>query len=453
VHLSVRRRLPEPNRTLGAFVAAAISALIVVMAASVSRADTVTEITTQSAQGANDSVNWSQLGGDATALGISFDASSDLGVSVDGSFAGDTPTSLIAVVCAASPCSWASGTLGSTPFGAGDSLIWTADGENSGNGPLTLSLGTSVSGVGALFQEDAPGQFTAKIEVFNGPTALGTFSETSDTNGDPIYIGAKDTSGANISEVVFSVTSTANPGGDITDFAVDTLRLNKPAGPTPTPTATRTATPTSTPTRTPTPTPTITATPTPTVTPTPTATPSRTPSATPTATPTRTATHTPTATPTHTATPTSTATRTATPTSTPTRTATATATATVTPTITPTPTPTPGGTLTYSAATLAFGKVKVGATSKVKNLILTNIAKRGGPTVTLENEQISNGFSVSSASSTCFTSVAVLNPKQTCRIAVVFAPTVVGVVRGSLKIEDNSKKGPSQTITLKGTGH
>jgi hypothetical protein len=339
-----------------------------------------------------------------------------------GSFAGSTPTSLIAVVCADSPCSWGHGTSGSTPFSAGDSLIWTADGGNSGNGPVTLSLGTSVSGAGALLQEDAPGMFTAKIQVFNGATSLGSFSESSDVNGDPIYIGVKDTSGANINKVIFSVTSTTGAGGDITDFAIDALRLNKPSAATPTPTATRTATPTATTSHTATATPTHTATPTSTASRTATPTPTRTRTATPT--PTRTATPTPTATPT----------------------------VTPTPTATPTPEPTPGGVLKFSTTVMKFGKVPVGEVSKPKNLILTNTTKAGGPTVTLESGLFSNGFGYFKALSTCFSPIDVLKPKETCKLSVGFAPTQPGVFVGSFVIHDNSKKGPSQTIVLKGTG-
>jgi hypothetical protein len=160
----------------------------------------------------------------------SFAASSAQGLAITGSFAGVTPTSLIALECSAPLCSWAGGSGGATPFIAGDSLIWTSDGANSGNGPLTLTLASSVSGAGALIQEDAPGSFEAEIQVFNGSSLLGSFSESSDAAGDPIYIGVKDTSGANINKVVFSIASTANAAGDISDFAIDLVLLNTSGG-------------------------------------------------------------------------------------------------------------------------------------------------------------------------------------------------------------------------------
>ncbi len=178
------------------------------------------------------------------------------------------PSSLVAVVCPETLCSWNLGGL--SGFAAGDSLIWTADTGNSGNGPLTLNFTSkNVAGAGAVIQADGPSQFTANIEAFNGGTSLGSFPVTSDVNGDATFIGVLDSTAANITKVVFSITSCE---GDCTDFAIDTVSLNVPGGGTPTPTATSTgATPT--PTRTATATATPTATPTPTITPTSTPTP------------------------------------------------------------------------------------------------------------------------------------------------------------------------------------
>ena len=57
----------------------------VLFVGSSAQADTLTNITNQSAQSANDSVNWSQLGADATELGTGFLATSAFGVSTAGS--------------------------------------------------------------------------------------------------------------------------------------------------------------------------------------------------------------------------------------------------------------------------------------------------------------------------------------------------------------------------------
>ncbi|MGH7840627.1 MAG: hypothetical protein ACREQT_03815 [Candidatus Binataceae bacterium] len=222
--------------------------------------DSLVQITSQGAQSANDSVYWSQLGGDATALLPSFSATSAGAVSVTGNLSG--PNSLTSVVCPASPsCSWAA-----VGFACRDTLVWTADVGNSGNGPLTLNFGSPISGAGALIQADGPSQFTAEITAFNGGSPLGSFTQTSDSNGDATYLGVQDNSGANITSVEFQLTSCQ---GDCTDFAIGTLSLNDSgdATPTPSPTpapctsASPTPTAVGTPSATPTPTPTPIATP------------------------------------------------------------------------------------------------------------------------------------------------------------------------------------------------
>jgi hypothetical protein len=178
--------------------------------------DNVILVTSQAAQGANDSVSWNQLGADGTLLAASVSATSANGVAVTGSLAG--PNSTPSVVCAATVCSWTG-----TGFAAGDTLLWTSDAANGGNGPLTLALGKSIAGGGALIQADSPGQFTAQIQAYNGATLLGTLSVTSDANGDPAYIGVQDQTGANITSLTFSLTNCAST---CTDFALDTAYLN-----------------------------------------------------------------------------------------------------------------------------------------------------------------------------------------------------------------------------------
>jgi hypothetical protein len=179
-------------------------------------ADSLVLVTSQAAQGANDSVHWSQLGADGTTLGSSAAAASGAGSGVTLTLAG--PNSLVSVVCSASPCSWAG-----AGFAAGDSLIWTSDTGNGGNGPLTLSFSRGVSGVGGLIQADGPGQFTAQIQAFNGAASLGSFTVVSNANGDATYIGVLDQTGSNITSVVFSLIACP---GICTDFAIDTVNLN-----------------------------------------------------------------------------------------------------------------------------------------------------------------------------------------------------------------------------------
>src|SRR5205807_43347 len=110
------------------------------------------------------------------------------GVGVSGSFA-NGPGSVISVVCPASPCSWSPA---SPPgFNPGDSLIWTSDFGNAGNGPLTLSLDQSVFGSGLYVQADTPGPYSARVRWFNGATLLATSTASGFTN--PFFFGIRDT--------------------------------------------------------------------------------------------------------------------------------------------------------------------------------------------------------------------------------------------------------------------
>ena len=192
--------------------------VVLVLFATVAWSDSLVPVSSQAAQGANDSLNWSQLGLDGTILAASFTANSAAGLTVTANLA--APDGLATVVCAATPCSWTG-----TGFAAGDTVIWTSDAANGGSGPLTLNFGSGVSGAGALVQADGPGQFTVQIQAFNGSTSLGTFTSTSNAQGDAVYIGVLDQTGANITSVEFSLTSCT---GACTDFAVDTLSLNVP---------------------------------------------------------------------------------------------------------------------------------------------------------------------------------------------------------------------------------
>lgn len=147
-------RRPMMGRATAVFCVCMLLAML--GAAPLLWADSLVVVTSSAAQGANDSVAWSQLGADATPLSSAFVATSaqGLGVTVDLTGA----NSLTSVVCPATPCSWTG-----TGFSSGDTLIWTSDG---GNGPLTVTFAHGVSGAGALIQADGPGQFTAQIQAF-----------------------------------------------------------------------------------------------------------------------------------------------------------------------------------------------------------------------------------------------------------------------------------------------
>ena len=350
-----------------------------------SAADNLVQVPSQDMQHANDSVNWSQLGLDATVLLSNFGATSVNGLGVAGALTG--PSSLTAVVCPkAGPCSWTGG------FSPGDQVLWTADAGNSGNGPLTLTFSQGITGAGALVQADAPGQFTVQIQGFNGSAAVGTLFATSDTNGDPVYIGFNDAFGANITSVTFSLNAPCV--GNCKDFAIDTVFINSLApSPTPTPTATATPTPVS-----------ATATPTPvsaTATPTP---------VSPTATPT--------------------------PVSTP------------TPTATPTPLPPGPPAITLSPKSLAFGNLNYAvarSNSRTKRLTIVN-PKKFGTTAIITSIIGTAGFTADAA---CNNVTMAPGAKLNCNITYI--PTGLGAVSGMLTIHDNVAGG-SQTVGVSGTG-
>jgi hypothetical protein len=182
-------------------------------------------VTSPGALGPNDSVNWAQLGSPGTTLG-SFSATSAGGAAISGSFSGLSPTGLTACETPPNTCNWPGG------FPAGDSLVWADNGSSiPGSGPLNLSF-AALRGAGALIQSDAPEAFTAQIQAFDGAVLLGTFTEVSDADGNPIFIGVLDTT-AEITSVSFDVIDTSVPH----DFAIDTLDIRTTGSAVPEPSA------------------------------------------------------------------------------------------------------------------------------------------------------------------------------------------------------------------------
>jgi subtilisin family serine protease len=140
-----------------------LAAAIVLMtfATAAARADSVALVTSLGGLSANDTIVWSQLGADATDLTANPGFTSTHGLTGSVTLAG--PHSLVAAVCPETLCSW--NLAGLSGFATGDSLIWTADTGNSGNGPLTVNFTSkNVSGAGAFIESDGPAQFTANIE-------------------------------------------------------------------------------------------------------------------------------------------------------------------------------------------------------------------------------------------------------------------------------------------------
>ena len=174
-------------------------------------------VNSAAALGANDSVNWSQLGSDGTALNQNFTANSANSVVVSGAFAGAGGGCL--AVVGGSNCGWNAG----PGFSGGDSVLWAEDGNYSGSGPLTLSFASAL-GAGLWVQATAPGAYSMSIEAFNGVGSLGVFSEASNLSGDGMFIGVLDTL-ADITSI--KLTLTACSAG--CDFAVNSLQLAEAA--------------------------------------------------------------------------------------------------------------------------------------------------------------------------------------------------------------------------------
>jgi hypothetical protein len=107
-------------------------------------------------------------------------------------------------------------------FAPGDNLLYTGTAFGTGSGPITLTLSSPVSGIGTQFMTDFYGSFTAQIAIYNGATLLGSFTEDGTANGDAdnsaIFLGAVDSTGADITSAVLSVVGTG-------DFTINDVSL------------------------------------------------------------------------------------------------------------------------------------------------------------------------------------------------------------------------------------
>jgi hypothetical protein len=176
-----------------------------------------------------DTVNWSSIGGDGTLFANGQTATSGstgtvtIGLGTQPALGG-----LTSVVCAAVPvsCSWPNQPSG---FATDDTLIWL-EGQDAnqtvfGTGPLTLTWINSVFGLGAYLQATSSGAFSATLALYHGASLLATSATyNSDVAGDPLFLGAQDTS-KEITKAVFTVTACGGFACDVNDFAVDTLDI------------------------------------------------------------------------------------------------------------------------------------------------------------------------------------------------------------------------------------
>ncbi len=172
-------------------------------------------VTSEIALGANDAVNWSQLGSDGTVFGPNFSANSTNAVTVSGSLAGNNGC---VTVVDGSTCGWTAG----PGFATGDTVLWAEDDQGNGSGPLSLSF-SSVLGAGLWLQANAASSFTAQIDVLFGQGGSASFTEASDANGNGLFIGVLD-SVADITSITVTLQGCT---GASCDFAVNSLLLTE----------------------------------------------------------------------------------------------------------------------------------------------------------------------------------------------------------------------------------
>jgi hypothetical protein len=200
-----------PTRTLTLAMVAAL-----VAAAPGSASASVTLVTSRAALGANDLIDWGQLGPSFTQITNPVTVTSTGG-----------NTAITAQVSGNGErrdqgFGWAGN------FAPGDRLYWTQYGFNSNDqGPVTLTFNKFMSGAGAQVQENFFGGFTAFISAHDSShNLLGTFTENglSTPNGDnsAIFIGVSSSS-ANIASVTFGLTSAQV--GNTADFAINQVSL------------------------------------------------------------------------------------------------------------------------------------------------------------------------------------------------------------------------------------
>lgn len=205
--------------------AVATAGLCLALHAGAVSADTLVPYTSRGAFAWNDSLDWGQLGFCNFGVAEPFAAQSTQGLDVDGSLSAGNAA---AVVQGGQPdgC-WAGNFL------PGENLLWTQtpQDDSPGFGPITLTFDRPIFGIGTQFQSDNYGTFTAKIEVFNGATSLGFFTNASGLSSDSgdgsaIFLGVVDLDGPNITSAVLSVLNA--PFGTDNDFAVNQLSLETP---------------------------------------------------------------------------------------------------------------------------------------------------------------------------------------------------------------------------------
>ena len=99
--------------------------------------------------------------------------------------------------------------------------------------------------------------------------------------------------------------------------------------------------------------------------------------------------------------------------------------------------------LSISSYSLNFGYEQIGLSTLAQPVTVTNASSH---TVTFSSVAFSADYA---GTNTC---KGTLNPGLSCKITVVFTPTVAGTRTGTVTLKDNSPGSPTQTISLTGVG-
>jgi hypothetical protein len=113
----------------------------------------------------------------------------------------------------------------------------------------------------------------------------------------------------------------------------------------------------------------------------------------------------------------------------------------------------PGPVLSLEPASLAFGNQPEGTPTGMRVIVLTNA---GSAALSVNSEIIINGpagneFHIQAIKNSCPASTWQLAPNASCKIAVVFAPSTIGVKSAQVSIVDDAAGSP-HSIELSGTG-
>jgi uncharacterized protein (TIGR03382 family) len=182
-------------------------------------------VVSRPAQQANDSLDWSVLGAETTAIasGSTFNSVGGLGVTITNQ-TGFNLTRLTQRLVPPVLGSWGGDYL------AGEALLFNSPGFPSnpfGSGPTTLTFSSGIFGLGFNFQPNIAGPFTGQIEAFDSSSSsLGIFSFSGSANfnedGSNPYIGIRDTVAS-----IFSITITGTGVDDRrNDFTLNQLAIN-----------------------------------------------------------------------------------------------------------------------------------------------------------------------------------------------------------------------------------